>query len=969
MTSLSVPFRISVDGGFNFESLVTDSFMYHSAPQISDLYPKFEFENSKFYMYLTGNFENFQKSSTLLCRVGDSSFFGMVIRFNLAVCYVQSLSIGAYQVGVSMNGQDLVFHDETFKVYPLTRVESISPDVLLSINRDEQLDILVSADQSVWDSIQSYSSILYLNSTKFSCNFSRLNLTYGMFSSQVHSLVAGNYVVKLLVQSLGAFSIVKNANLNVVAPPIVTSITPEMISSSSSSLVTLSGSFQDYVSLDCVFSLSSDRRKTSEVNVRPIYANYSMIICEFSLSKFNETIGNFKPSYAFVGLSLYSSSIFFGGIALIIPPEVTAFSPAIVIAGAQSTISFQGYFFHISPIYGCQIGSERFNAFLVDENTLSCSFSVSIEGKYFVSITVDGFYYMPAPIALVVATRPYILEQNYPFMCRMSSDINLLAVYGSGFTSFSEWLYCFLNGKLVSPLSVSDQKVVCPCPYYSAPLPTLAKEPKVDSFSLVIENSDSFLFSADITFFDLKNISMSENFVYRELENSLTITFDAVGSVLSSLFLCTFRAPGLEPIVRVPLFVSENSLSCALTPVDVGDTVNFLFVDIIIKNATAVEVGYLSVVSLPVLNVISPKFGSEIGDYPVEFHVSNLISEVGVTCMFGNVEASAKVFLGYDSTVLCMAPIMPPGHYSVAVKFGNVVSNYLPLEVFETIKVLGSSPDGLYVTSLGSIRFDLTNVGENTRNATFRCQIKEIPYLMISASKVSTTSNTVTCSLTGIDVDVGEYQLLLFMETSYLSSHNFWVASAPTILNVNPSNARVGMTANIVVRVENLPSAQVYCLFDSLESIAQVIDFRHVVCPTVSITDQRQVSFTLRFSDYGLADNRLQFNFYSEVSVDSIFPYFGSVVGGTLVTVTGRYFQPNLPYMCVFGSKLVSSQYISPTQLSCYSPSNEPSVVNFYIFIDGNNVGVSNATMVYTFSPDPNIMKIVPSTASIYGSL
>jgi hypothetical protein len=963
-----VPFRLSVDGGFNFESSITDNFLYHSAPQISDLYPKFEFENSKFYLYFTGNFGNFQKSAALLCRVGDNSFAGMVVRFNLAVCYVQSLSIGAYQVGVSMNGQDLVFHDKTFKVHPLTRLESISPNVLLAVNREEQLDILVSADKSVWDLIQSYSSILYLNSTKFSCNFSRLNLTYGIFSSAVNSLVPGNYVVKLQIQSLGTFSIIKNAYLNAISPPVVTSITPEMISSSSSSLVTLSGKFQDYASLTCVFSLSSDRRRTSEVNVRPVYANYSMVVCEFSLSIFHETIGKSKPSYAFVGLSLYSSSIFFGGIVLMLPPEVTAFSPAVVIAGAQSTVLFKGHFYHISPIYGGQIGSENFNAFLVDENTLSCQISVSFEGNYFVSITIDGFHYIPAPNSLVVMTMPYILMQNYPYMCRMSSDVNLLTVYGSGFSSFTEWLYCLLNGKLISPLNVSDQEVVCPCPHYSAPLQSLTKEPIGDTFSLILGNSDTVLFSADVAYFDLKNISMSEKFVYRELENFLTVTFETLGSVLSSLFLCTFRAPDLMPIVRAPLFTSENSLSCALTPVDINDTVNFLFLDIGINNATAVEVGYLSVVSLPVLNDISPRFGSEIGDYPVEFYVSKLISELGVSCVFGTFEVPAKVFLGYDSTVLCMAPPMPPGQYSVAVKFDNVVSNNLPLEIFETFKVLGSSPDMLYVTSLGSVKFEFSHVGDSTRNATFHCRIKEIPYLMISASKISSTGNTVTCYLAGIDVDIGEYQLLLFMETSYVGSHNFWVASAPTILDVNPSNVRVGMIANIVVKVENLPSAQVYCLFDSLETVAQVIDSRHVVCPTLSITDQRQVSFTLRFSDYGLAGNRLQFNFYSEVSVDSIFPYFGSVAGETLVTVTGRYFQPNLPYMCVFGSHLVPSQYISPTQLSCYSPTSKPTVVNFYIFIDGNNVAVSNATIVYTFSLDPNIVKVVPSTASIYGT-
>jgi hypothetical protein len=903
-----------------------------------------------------------------MCRVGTNTFSGSIIRSNLAGCRISAMEVGVYQLSFSLNGQDFISVNIPFEIFSLTKVEYVTPSTLFEQNVRERIDILVSGDPKLWDVIDTEKITASLNLTQFACGAFRVNSSHVLFSVEVANLVPGEYIVSLRGRSVGSVSLVKDVRLQVQALPQLESIVPEVISSVSSNLLTLRGSFPNFSSLSCSFALAHKPKHNEEIVKIPVFANSSMIVCEFLLSSVSAVVNSFKPRHVYVGLSLNSNTIYLGTVSLIVISEIRGISPTIAIPGERSTIFIEGYFDEFSTISLCRIGTQMFNGTLLNDTIIKCPFIAPEVGKYVVSVSIDGFKFVTSPESLTVLSSPIIQRNQVHRFCPMNSGIGFIKVIGTGFSPFFSQLSCLSGSILENPYTVNDEFILCPCPNYKEPMYSVFNSTQAVTFELLIGTESSSLISSDVQFYDFENLTVVEKVVYRQRTNILTINFESRGLSDKQEIFCRLRSTSGVSLRKVATSISSSSILCSISPNDLDDPANTLLVDISVDNEYFVDVGEVQVLSVPVLKSAYPQFGSELGGFVVDLTVFGVIPDYGVSCLFGGNEVSANVTVDYNSNLVsCVVPSMHPGKYSISVKVDNLVLNSIAYEVIGNIVISKAQPSKLFRNQMGDISFSFTEIPNVALNSSFSCRLSHLEFLSLSSS-FNLEDRSVSCSLADLDLDLGEYEVLVYFERSFIGSHVVEIMPIPTISSVTPRNARVETTAVVVLTVESLPpSIPVLCRVGSISFSASRIDQRHVVCPVTASLVPEQVMLSLEVGEYARAEGSVSFIFYSAVKLETIFPSFGSVNGKTAVTVTGHQFQPHLPYNCVFGVVSVVAHYISSTQLSCFTPVSEPLSVSFSLSVDGYVASLSNSAIDFTYFPDPVIYSTYPTSASIYG--
>jgi hypothetical protein len=73
--------------------------------------------------------------------------------------------------------------------------------------------------------------------------------------------------------------------------------------------------------------------------------------------------------------------------------------------------------------------------------------------------------------------------------------------------------------------------------------------------------------------------------------------------------------------------------------------------------------------------------------------------------------------------------------------------------------------------------------------------------------------------------------------------------------------------------------------------------------------------------------------------VTSIYPYSGSVIGGTPVTIRGWNFEPHCPskFLCRFGDKIVQAKYYTSSSIICVAPCHTQGFVSVEVSNDGGS--------------------------------
>ena len=76
--------------------------------------------------------------------------------------------------------------------------------------------------------------------------------------------------------------------------------------------------------------------------------------------------------------------------------------------------------------------------------------------------------------------------------------------------------------------------------------------------------------------------------------------------------------------------------------------------------------------------------------------------------------------------------------------------------------------------------------------------------------------------------------------------------------------------------------------------------------------------------------------------VESVSPSFGTIQGGTTVSIHGYNFIDSELLRCKFGTKVVTATYLSPERITCISPEST--------FIGDVNVEIANNAQDFTMN-------------------
>mmetsp|Transcript_28786 Transcript_28786/g.25976 ORF Transcript_28786/g.25976 Transcript_28786/m.25976 type:complete len:161 (-) Transcript_28786:4612-5094(-) len=123
----------------------------------------------------------------------------------------------------------------------------------------------------------------------------------------------------------------------------------------------------------------------------------------------------------------------------------------------------------------------------------------------------------------------------------------------------------------------------------------------------------------------------------------------------------------------------------------------------------------------------------------------------------------------------------------------------------------------------------------------------------------------------------------------------------------------------------------------------------YVITPATYKEDCDEVGLTFNDQEW---TNYVLFCYYAPPYVFRLVPNFGTVKGGTNVTVIGANFKDKPNIRCKFGGKIVPGHFINSSSVWCITPQgNHTGYVDFGLAIVGDDFSGDNIRYLYTEVP------------------
>eukprot|EP00804_Cyclotella_cryptica_P003049 CCRYP_006054-RA/>CCRYP_006054-RA protein AED:0.15 eAED:0.15 QI:0/-1/0/1/-1/1/1/0/1370 len=149
--------------------------------------------------------------------------------------------------------------------------------------------------------------------------------------------------------------------------------------------------------------------------------------------------------------------------------------------------------------------------------------------------------------------------------------------------------------------------------------------------------------------------------------------------------------------------------------------------------------------------------------------------------------------------------------------------------------------------------------------------------------------------------------------------------------------------------------------------LAQWISPSKVQCVTPKWNDDDvNTNLTLDLDGVQFSSLAMQFFYYAQPTVQSIEPSFGSVMGGTPVTVWGTGFHPLQRVVCRFGAKDVQATWKGRDELMCISP--KAMVISTQSFsVSLNGMDYIPTTAMYRYVEATTVNSLSPTAGVVSG--
>jgi hypothetical protein len=464
----------------------------------------------------------------------------------------------------------------------------------------------------------------------------------------------------------------------------------------------------------------------------------------------------------------------------------------------------------------------------------------------------------------------------------------------------------------------------------------------------------------------------------------------------SSSAVCRFGSL-LAPVA----YVSATNVSCVAPPQQEGQVAVEYSLNGVDFTSHAVSFDYFAV---PIVSSVSPQRGPAFGGTKVRVHGHNFV-DGGVVCKIGALQAAAVEFLS-ESEIVCTTPPLskaPAVDGCIGVECHQKYDfEYLAKAV--TV-FLASSPivdhhaiSGPIFTYTEPIHLRwmrpefgpeagntaLVVVGDDIPNdPALRCQFGDAaddatyPYTTVQAMYVNDTA--VTCLTPAFHIGATPVSLVYGDDHVPLTTNTleYTFARAARISTIAPAYGQRRGDTHVTVTGRHFEySPHIKCRFGTATTASTVPGIfksaQELLCVSPEM-DVGPVVLEVSINGHDFTDDGLTFAFVEEARIYAVDPPFGRAIGGTVLTVSGEYFNVSAAsadsLTCRFeGVADVKADLISNDQVLCVSPVHPTlSTGTVRVFVSVNGLDFSEEYGVFDYMPVEKVFAVSPKEVSSKG--
>jgi Tfp pilus assembly major pilin PilA len=624
-----------------------------------------------------------------------------------------------------------------------------------------------------------------------------------------------------------------------------------------------------------------------------------------------------------------------------ITPTLTSISPSSGSALGGTTVTLHGT--GLLPGTTVSVGGvQAANVVLVNVNTLTATVPAYVSGSLVKDVIINN------GSGSATLNNAYTYTANAPTLTQVTPNTgsitggSIITLSGTGFTPSTTISVGGVNATSISITSTSSLTAVVP-PYAGGAL-------LVD---VTVNN-------------EVSNASLANSFTYQSISPTISNVTPAIGTINGGTSL-TITGSGFVPGTTVTIggiAVTSTTITYAstllvVTPAYISGS---LTKDIIVTNDSGSVIlagGFTYTSNAPVLDTVSPDSGSTLGGTLI--HLSGSGFTPGTSVEVGGVSATnVQVISSSQLTAITAAHAV--GMVDVAVDNGVGTAH-----LTNAYEYLSGAPTLTSISpSSGSVAGGITV----TLSGTNLQGITAVTIGGVAATGVSVVNNTSVTAVVPAYVGGPLNADVLVSDGSSnasLAGGFSYQGVSPTLSSISPvSSSVVGGVSATVQGSGFIPGTAV--------SIGGVAATNVVVVnsSTLHLTVPAYINGSLIkdvLVNNGVGSATLVGGFTYTVqapTVHGVSPSTGSVVGGTLISLTGTGFTPGTTVR-VGGIAATNVTVLNSTSLTAITPAYAGGALNGAVEVDN---GVSNASLpgAFTYQPiAPAVLSVSPGTGPAAG--
>lgn len=937
------PATVSVVIRFQELDYVTNRaiFRFIVDPQITAIQPNIGPISGNTLVIFHGH--NFIDSDIIKCRFGELNTTGRFISAEKLECRSPSQKAGRLPVYLTFNGFEYYHSVDKYEYHNPITITSFSPKsslysggtniTVVGYNFIDSYTLKCRFDRVVVPAI-------FHNANAISCS-----TPAGLTGDNIQ-VTASNNGVDFCNPSRNPFKY--------YSTPRVTSISPKMALSSKSSFVSVFGfGFYSEVDLSCAFgdliSVPATYISNTELNCTlPPIAFVGVIVVEISLN---------NRDYTSDGMQF----------ELINEPQISSIWPNRGPVNGHTKVTVVGDYFVDRLGITCHFGPVAVQGSILSSDKAECNvaavvssgkvkFWVSVADRMFPSNEVV-FYYTPSASAsslsprrwavsftglVLVTGKGFYLEYGCPWTCKFG-DIFTIGEFVSPDT-----LACRPPTGILRNATFS---LLYPCSHCNV------------ETGIVVNTVDPLVLKS---LWPMSSPSIA----------SSPLTIELIGIKMEERYVCTFDEISVNGTI-----LNATHLSCNIPKGVPARTIRLSVNYADFDPQYAVRRDFL-IHQLPSITHVIPSVSPwSSKETVVKVVGKGFLNSHHVTCRFGEWAVNGRSISSTE--VECQRPILRPGHYVVEVSINavdfttdQIIHEVLPeLEIFDLYPKEAALNGGVSVTVFGlgfHSSLDLScSFGDTLTIATVLGKDK-LTCLTPTRSKGATLPFKL-CDHSMFCVETAAFSFVEQVHSTK-SIHS----SRIMISNYSSSIVSDCEEAEIFLVGDNFHySKQLVCYFSLAEISAKVTaDWfsSHIIRCKIPELQAGPYSFHLE-NELEHSSSALDISVVSCPTIIEIFPSWGELTGGTLITVTGKNFMATDVY-CRFGNRQVKAhEIVGSSIVRCRSTPGDKAgpvqvTLSFHeaaIISSGIQFQYTDPLSIHSVSPEV-VGQYYPNTLVIHGT-